>query len=88
MVIFNASELDLDWHLPDARWGARWVVELDSADPETGTPELPTQYVDAGTQIRVTSRSLRLLRQTDAAAASEHPAKRAPRKRAPRKRAE
>jgi isoamylase len=83
LVLFNASELDLDWYLPDSQWGRRWIVELDSADPVAGTPEAASRYVDAADTISVTSRSLILLRETEVAPPAAHPAiKQAARKRA------
>ena len=36
-VIVNASELDLPWTMPPVRYAACWVVDIDSADPVTGT---------------------------------------------------
>jgi glycogen operon protein len=77
MVIFNAGELDLDWRLPERRWAPRWVVELDTADPATGTADRPSRYVDAAGSIPVSSRSLVLLRASDSAPATTHPAARA-----------
>jgi glycogen operon protein len=87
MVLFNASELDLEWRTPTARWGARWVVVLDSADPVAGSADASSRYVDAGGTLPVTSRSLVLLRQTDAAPTPSHPAKRAAKKTPAKKRA-
>ena len=77
LVLFNASEFDLDWALPDDRWGTWWVVDLDSADPHVGTPDRPTLYGRAGDPIIVTSRSLQVLRRTESAPSDAHPAKRA-----------
>jgi glycogen operon protein len=58
-VVFNASELDLPWVLPDATWGRHWVVDLDTADPNRA----PTE-VAAGATVEVASRSLVVLRRT------------------------
>ncbi|MDJ0770013.1 MAG: glycogen debranching protein GlgX [Ilumatobacter sp.] len=74
LVLFNASEIDLEWQLPDARWAEHWIVEVDSADPDAGTPERPSHYCAAGSAIDVTSRSLVLLRQTDDVPVPTHPA--------------
>jgi glycogen operon protein len=79
MVVFNASELDLDWHLPDERWADRWVVVLDSADPGVGTPEQPSIHVAAGAPIPVTNRSVLLLRTTETWPTATHPAVRSSR---------
>jgi glycogen operon protein len=73
MVIFNASELDLDWRVPSERWASRWVVALNSADPDEGTRERPSRFVDAGASLHLASRSLVLLRSTDTARAGSHP---------------
>jgi isoamylase len=64
VVVFNASELDLPWVLPDASWGRRWVVDLDTADPTTGMPNHPAREITANTTIEVPSRSLVVLRRT------------------------
>jgi isoamylase len=76
LIIINASELDLDWALPARRWGARWVVELDSTDPSIGTPERPTVSADAGSKRRVTARSLMVLRRTERTPTRRHPSRR------------
>ncbi len=65
MVIFNASELDLDWRLPDARWAGRWIVVLDSSDPDAGTSDRPSRYLAAGEAVPIVNRSLMLLRRVD-----------------------
>jgi isoamylase len=61
-VIVNASELDLPWTMPPVRYAACWVVDIDSADTVTGTLGVPAQYVDAGAELLVPSRSLIVLR--------------------------
>ena len=85
LILFNASELDLDWQLPGARFGARWVFVLDSSRPDVGTPDLriagahrtgaASEFVDAGAVVPIASRSLILLRQTEAVPSTAHPAK-------------
>ncbi len=62
MLLFNASEYDLDWMIRDGKWADRWVCELDTADPDTGTSERPTRSIDPGTTMSVTNRSLVVLR--------------------------
>ena len=37
LVLFNASDQDLPWHIPGVAWGRRWVVDLDTADPRVGS---------------------------------------------------
>jgi glycogen operon protein len=57
VLVFNASELDLPWVLPDATWGKRWFVDLDTADPAS-----PAREITASGTIQVHSRSLVVLR--------------------------
>jgi isoamylase len=76
MVIFNASELDLDWKLPANGWAPRWIVDVDSNDPLAGTSERPSRYVEPGGTIPVVSRSLMVLRKVDPPPPTEHPARR------------
>jgi glycogen operon protein len=57
VLVFNASELDLPWVLPDATWGKHWVVDLDTADPAAAPHEIA-----AGGTIQVQSHSLVVLR--------------------------
>ena len=61
-VVFNASELDLPWTLPDAIAGRGWVIDLDSADPSTGTAHEPPRTVAAGAEVDMKSHSLMVLR--------------------------
>ena len=63
-VVFNASELDLDWQLPSPVWGGRWTVEFDTADPDEGTPTRPGRSFTAGERFRVASRSSLVLRRS------------------------
>lgn len=57
-VIFNAHNEPLDFTLPGATWGDRWVKELDTA---TGWID-EEQSFEAGGLIKVESRSLVVLR--------------------------
>jgi len=57
LILFNASELDLDWALPDESWAAIWCVELDTS----GWREQATELV-AGTDLKVQQRSMLVLR--------------------------
>jgi glycogen operon protein len=61
MVLFNASDGDIDWKLPTRRWGAGWEVDLS-----TTSPPLAGRH-RANTRLAVTSRSIAVLRRTDAA---------------------
>ena len=74
MVILNASELDIEWVLPDARWGARWIVDLDTDDPGVGTVDRPSVGIEAGEEIVVVSRSVLVLRRTARTVSNDHPA--------------
>jgi glycogen operon protein len=78
LLLINASELDLEWKLPPRRFGVRWVVDLDSADPLAGTVERPTVSEDAGGTRLVTARSLTVLRRTERVQARKHPSRRKP----------
>jgi glycogen operon protein len=64
-VIVNASEIDLPWVLPAARWGAQWSLDFDSADPSAGTPRRPTCVLAADDTHPVTHRSLMVLRRVE-----------------------
>jgi len=64
VVVFNASELDLPWVLPDVTWGRRWVVDLDTAETSAGTQNHPSREAFADATIQVPSRSLVVLRRT------------------------
>jgi isoamylase len=61
-VIVNASELDLPWTMPPVKYAACWVVDIHSAEPETGTLGVPAEYVDAGAELLVPCRTLIVLR--------------------------
>ena len=76
LVLFNASEHDLDWIMPATRWGARWVVDLDSADPAAGTLEQPSRFLDAESATTITNRSIMVLRRLDEIPSPAHPARR------------
>jgi isoamylase len=64
LIIFNASDLDIDWIIPSDRWGARWIVDIDTEDPGAGTPDRPIIGLEAGEKTRVTNRSVLVLRRT------------------------
>ena len=75
-VIVNASELDLPWTLPDTSRGRRWVIEFDSAEPDAGTPHLPSGFVDANAEMPVPAHTIIVLRRTDRTPAASHPSRR------------
>ncbi len=76
LVLFNASEYDLEWSLPEARWGARWVVDLDSADPDAGTSDQSSRFLVPDTATSIISRSITVLRRVDRLPPTAHPARR------------
>ena len=57
-LLFNAHHGAVEFRLPHALFGKRWLKELDTAEPE----ELTTVTVEAGGCVRVEGRSLLLLR--------------------------
>ena len=60
LLLFNASERDLEFTIPDLRYGERWVKELDTAAPEL--PEGQAAAVKPGDMVTVPSRSIQVLR--------------------------
>ena len=34
LLLFNASDDDVEFTMPDARWGERWQVEVDTTTNE------------------------------------------------------
>ena len=60
LLLFNAAEHDLDFNIPPPGYGDHWQPVLDTADP--APPPGDADAVKAGEVIRMTSRSLRLLR--------------------------
>jgi glycogen operon protein len=75
-VLFNASEYDLEWSIPGDEFGAGWVLDIDSADPDAGTSERPSRRFDAAATVNVTNRSLIVLRLAAEAPATNHPSTR------------
>jgi isoamylase len=63
LLLFNASDVDLAWSLPERRWGNHWVVELDTASPDDAD-----RVYSAASQLDVVDRSMLVLR------SSRHPA--------------
>jgi isoamylase len=58
LVILHSHHRDMSWKLPHG-WGDRWEVLVDTADPEVHDPP---RVVEATDSLRVTSRSLVVLR--------------------------
>ncbi|MGA1439012.1 MAG: glycogen debranching protein GlgX [Ilumatobacteraceae bacterium] len=63
-LIFNASELSLDWRMPAAGWGTEWTIDLDSSDPRLGQypQEGHPSTIGAGAVIPVLDRTAIVLR--------------------------
>ncbi len=59
LLLFNAHHEDVDFQLPNARYGHRWIVELTTADREE---RQRGKEQAAGGPVAVMSRSLLLLR--------------------------
>jgi isoamylase len=58
LVILHSHHLDMEWSLPRG-WGERWEVLINTADAD---PPEQALVVDASEKLRVTSRSLMVLR--------------------------
>ncbi len=60
LLLFNAAEHGVEFTIPPATYGDKWLLELDTADPlpPPGDPEI----VKSGDAVTLSSRSLRLLR--------------------------
>ena len=76
MIVFNAGAEPLPWKLPNVRWGVRWVVDLDTADPLAGTSERTTVAFTPNAKFTVPARSMLVLRRTEAVAKDKHPSAR------------
>jgi glycogen operon protein len=57
-VLLNAFDRDIDFKLPEGRYGQRWTRILDTAEPVPGPRP---KIVRAGAHLQVTDRSLTLL---------------------------
>ena len=62
LLLLNAHHEDVDFVLPDARYGKRWTVELTTADREE---RQRGKEQDAAGPVAVMSRSLLLLRRLE-----------------------
>jgi isoamylase len=59
LVLFNGGQPDVEFSLPNRRFGERWELELDTAEPET---EAGGMVVEALGDVLVASHSLVVLR--------------------------
>ena len=59
LLLFNASEGELDFQLPQESFGGRWVKVVDTAQPLLG---ISLDEHDSKSVLRLTSRSMMLLR--------------------------
>jgi isoamylase len=64
LLLFNASENDLKFAVPPARYGEQWQRVLDTAAPPGALPDAAAGEATArpGGTVEVTSRSLQVLR--------------------------
>ena len=62
VLLFNASGDDVGFRLPTRRFGARWSVLLDTAEPDAAAGAVTAS---AQEELRLTARSLKLLRRVD-----------------------
>jgi isoamylase len=58
LILLHSHHKDISWKLP-RDWGSRWEVILDTANPDRATPR---RVVEASKALRVTARSLMVLR--------------------------
>ena len=62
-VMFNAHQEPLEFVLPEAKWGERWTVILDTNEPTDHLDEEePGSELRAGDRLKVQAWSLVLLR--------------------------
>ncbi|HTT53077.1 MAG TPA: glycogen debranching protein GlgX [Streptosporangiaceae bacterium] len=59
LLLFNASELDLEFTVPPQRYGEQWVKVLDTALPLSAMPDAPA--VKPGDAVPISSRSMQVL---------------------------
>ncbi len=60
LLLFNAGGEALEWSMPARRWGPRWAIDFDTADPRRGA----TKYAiaRAGDTVHLEPRSMMVLR--------------------------
>ena len=62
-LLFNAHYEVIEFTLPDAAWGQRWMKVIDTSDP---VPDLREHNaVPAGTQVKVAAHSVMVLRRAE-----------------------
>jgi glycogen operon protein len=59
LLLFNASELDLELTIPPQRYGDQWVKVLDTALPLSALADAPA--AKAGDAVAIPSRSMQVL---------------------------
>ena len=59
LLLFNASELDLELAIPPQRYGDQWVKVLDTALPLSALADAPA--AKAGDAVAIPSRSMQVL---------------------------
>jgi glycogen operon protein len=65
-VMCNASHEALEFTLPDAKWGRKWIEQLDTTQPDDGVDENRThRKFTAGEKVQVEAWSLLLLRRLE-----------------------
>ena len=59
LLLFNASELDLEFTIPPQRYGDQWVKVLDTALPLSALADAPA--AKPGDAVAIPSRSMQVL---------------------------
>jgi isoamylase len=67
LLLINAHYEDMVFTLPQAEYGAKWQVVLDTADEEPRSSPYRGETRPAGAQVPVTARSIQILRAGSAA---------------------
>ncbi|WP_411286089.1 glycogen debranching protein GlgX [Lapillicoccus sp.] len=60
LVIFNASDEQIDWCIPGPEWSRRWTIDLNTADPKRGVSRSANKR--PGDRLAVPDRSMVVLR--------------------------
>jgi len=66
-IVFNASDIELDYQLPGGTYAEKWVKVLDTVpdDPAVGFPKDSSETIDSSAPVSVRSRSAVVLRRVD-----------------------
>jgi glycogen operon protein len=64
-LLFNASHEPVRFVVPDARFGRRWIRDIDTSALGDGTPAEPERVLRPGDELDVPARSLVVLRRID-----------------------